>query len=276
MNTLYVSDLDGTLLDDNQAISMEALEILNHLIEQGMKFTIATARSIESAREILQGLKINLPLVLINGVFIYDYESNRNVKSNYLSGYAGARIIQTYLELGLNPLVYTTDCNGNSIIHYKGVFNQSEDNYIGSRLSKGDKRFRLVENYEACMDENIITINAIDTPAKLNAAYKEYIENIECVCHFGPDIYTPGFHWLEIANCHATKKQAVLYLKEKYHFDRLVCFGDNLNDLPMFEAADEKYAVSNAHEMIRNVADKVIDSNLNNGVPKYLSSVFGL
>jgi 5-amino-6-(5-phospho-D-ribitylamino)uracil phosphatase len=59
-------------------------------------------------------------------------------------------------------------------------------------------------------------------------------------------------------------------IKNKFNFERLVCFGDNLNDLPMFEAADEKYAVSNAHEIVLNTADKIIESNNDNRVAKYL------
>ncbi|WP_274520451.1 HAD family hydrolase [Paenibacillus beijingensis] len=53
----------------------------------------------------------------------------------------------------------------------------------------------------------------------------------------------------------------------------MVCFGDNLNYLPMFEVADEKYAVKNAHEIVLNIADKIIECNNNNGVARYLKSV---
>ncbi|MBP1155098.1 MULTISPECIES: HAD family hydrolase [unclassified Paenibacillus] len=274
MDVLYVSDLDGTLLNDNQTLNVETIETLNHLIEHGMHFTIATARSIESTKEIIKELNVNLPIVLMNGVFIYDSHNERYIKTNYLSNQLGTQIIQTYLQSGLNPIVYTIDHDGNSRIYYKGTFNNSEANYIGNRLSKGDTRFKLVNNYDECMNEHIITINAIDTFNKLEYAYKQFMNEPECNCHFGPDIYSPGYHWLEIADQRATKKEAVLFLKSKYNFKKLVCFGDNLNDLSMFEAADEKYAVSNAHEILRNKADKIIDSNNSNGVSTFLSSIY--
>lgn len=72
MTTLYVSDLDGTLLNDNQKLDEESLETLNSLIDRGMNFTIATARSIDSVRSIINGLNLRLPIILINGVFIFD------------------------------------------------------------------------------------------------------------------------------------------------------------------------------------------------------------
>ncbi|MCU6713260.1 HAD family hydrolase, partial [Paenibacillus sp. J5C_2022] len=150
----------------------------------------------------------------------------------------------------------------------------SEENYIGNRLSKGDTRFRLIQDYKECLHDNIITINAIDSINQLEVAYKEYVNEKRCTCHFGPDIYTPGFNWLEISSNHATKKEAVLYLKEKFDYKRLICFGDNLNDLSMFEVADEKYAVENAHEILLNRADKIIESNNCNGVARFLRSIF--
>ena len=47
--TLYVTDLDGTLLNKQERIYPEGIRIINHLIEQGMAFTYATARSLSSA-----------------------------------------------------------------------------------------------------------------------------------------------------------------------------------------------------------------------------------
>lgn len=50
----------------------------------------------------------------------------------------------------------------------------------------------------------------------------------------------------------------------------MVAFGDNLNDLPLFAAADESYAVSNAHERVRATATGVIASNAENAVVRFL------
>lgn len=273
VSVLFVSDLDGTLLNDKQEIDNESIEIINQLINKGMNFTVATARSIESVREIVKALQIKVPMILINGVFIFDAAKSRNIKENYLPTQLAARVLEAYLESGTNPLVYTTDSDGNSHIYYRGIFNKSEENYIGNRLSKRDRRFRIIKDYDECINENILTVNAIDKPQKLEKAFQIYVNNEECACHYGPDIYTPAFNWLEISSRYATKKEAVLYLKNKFNFEKVVCFGDNLNDLSMFEAADEKYAVSNAHETILNTADKIIESNNHNGVARFLKTV---
>lgn len=69
MNTLYVSDLDGTLLNTNTELSEKIKEIINTLLQQGMKFTYATARSFYSASKILQGLHISIPVITYNGAY---------------------------------------------------------------------------------------------------------------------------------------------------------------------------------------------------------------
>ena len=69
MNTLYVSDLDGTLLNSDVKISENSKNIINSLIEKGMKFTVATARSLVSASDKIEGLNLKLPVVVYKGTF---------------------------------------------------------------------------------------------------------------------------------------------------------------------------------------------------------------
>jgi HAD superfamily hydrolase (TIGR01484 family) len=79
MKTLYISDLDGTLLQPDATLSEETVRIINDLIKQGMYFTAATARTAASAAHILKRLNINVPCVLMNGVCVYDLKENRYI-----------------------------------------------------------------------------------------------------------------------------------------------------------------------------------------------------
>ena len=65
---LYISDLDGTLLDNDARLSDFTAEAINKLIMQGMNFTFATARSVYSAKPITSKLNISVPCILMNGV----------------------------------------------------------------------------------------------------------------------------------------------------------------------------------------------------------------
>ena len=83
------------------------------------------------------------------------------------------------------------------------------------------------------------------------------------------DIYRDEY-WLEICPQNCTKAKSILKLKEEYGFEKLVVFGDSVNDLPMFKIADESYAVSNAIEELKAQATKVIGSNEEDAVAKFL------
>ena len=72
--TLFITDLDGTLLTPEKTVSIHSAEILNRLMDQGMLFSIATARSAASTVDLLRPLRITLPIVLMNGVFLYDLQ----------------------------------------------------------------------------------------------------------------------------------------------------------------------------------------------------------
>lgn len=78
MKTLYISDMDGTLLNDGGKVSRRSVEIINELIKKGMLFTVATARSAMSAAELLKDIDISVPAVLMNGVFLFDLKNKKS------------------------------------------------------------------------------------------------------------------------------------------------------------------------------------------------------
>lgn len=79
LDTLYISDLDGTLLTPECKVSDETASALNTMIANGLFFTVATARSASSAAPLLEKLNLRLPVILMNGVVIYDMEKREPV-----------------------------------------------------------------------------------------------------------------------------------------------------------------------------------------------------
>ena len=81
-----------------------------------------------------------------------------------------------------------------------------------------------------------------------------------------------GEWFLEVFSDKASKSNGIRFLRDRYGFDEVVAFGDNLNDLSLFEAADVKIAVGNAKEELIAAADIVIGKNADNGVAEWLAS----
>lgn len=70
---LLISDLDGTMLDEKSGIPAANLEAVKRFVDQGGVFTIATGRTVESARRYVEQLPVNAPVCVMNGSLLYDY-----------------------------------------------------------------------------------------------------------------------------------------------------------------------------------------------------------
>lgn len=66
--TLYVSDLDGTLLDDKSQVSPQSVEMLNCAIDKyGALFTCATARTPATIVKLMEKVRLQLPMIAMAG-----------------------------------------------------------------------------------------------------------------------------------------------------------------------------------------------------------------
>ena len=75
MRTLFVSDLDGTLLDAEGRLSNRTRTVLRRMEEEGELITYATARSIQSARIVTEGWMPALPVIVYNGTMLVENET---------------------------------------------------------------------------------------------------------------------------------------------------------------------------------------------------------
>ena len=267
MKTLYVSDLDGTLLRKNETLSTYTIKTINTLTASGMLFSYATARSLNTAKKVTEGLNTHFPLIIYNGAFVKDNITEEILIANYFKEDV-YEVLKDLFAHEIYPIIYSYQNNIEKFSYIPEKATSGMQAFLNSR--RGDKRTNIVTAESELMDGNLFYITCIDKPEKLEPFYHKYKNKYHVV--YQKDIYT-GEQWLEIMPQKASKAQAALQLKQKLECDRLVVFGDGKNDIDMFEIADEAYAVENAVSELKVVATGIIESNENDGVAKYLHKI---
>lgn len=265
MKSLYVSDLDGTLLRSDQRISEYTNRVINDLTERGMLFSYATARSLITAKKVTKGLNAKIPLILYNGAFIIDNATGEILKANYFEKASVKELLDRLFDHQIYPIVYAYLDGAEKFSYVPELSTSGMKKFTDSRA--GDVRERAVPAADDLRNGDIFYLTCIDEPEKLYPIYERYKDQFHCV--YQKDVYTED-QWLEIMPKEASKANAIRQLKELFSCDRVIAFGDGKNDIDMFEIADESYAVSNAHEALKEKATGIIGSNNEDGVAKWL------
>ena len=244
--TLYISDLDGTLLNSCQEVSQQSLFLLNALIKKGTYFSVATARTPATVEDLLQDMAINIPVVLMNGAVIYDLKKHSYIKVEYIEEQLVRHILQNLGRLSYEGFIYTI-AEDKLCVYYETLRNEYQKIFYEERKDKH-----------------------MDTFEKIDDIYKK-LESIKGLAlSMYRDIYNEGAYFLEVYSDRATKANGVAYIKKKYSYNKVISFGDNLNDLTMFKFSDECYAVHNAHPDVKEIATAVIGSHNEDAVAKFI------
>lgn len=264
MSSLYVSDLDGTLLRDDETLSDFTIDTINELTSRGMLFSYATARSLVTAKKVTKGLNTHFPLIVYNGAFIIDSITEQVLLANYFENDI-AEVFEKLFENDIYPIVYSYINGVEKFSFIPEKCTAGMQKFIQSR--SGDKRVNIVHNISELTKGDTFYITCIDMPEKLEPFYKKYRDKYHVV--YQRDIYT-GEQWLEIMPKKASKSNAIKELQRMLKCEKLVTFGDGKNDIDMFEMSDEAYAVENADKELKAVSTVIIESNNNDGVAKWI------
>ncbi len=271
--TLYISDLDGTLLQSNAALSAFAIAALRELIAAGMMFSIATARSAASTRTILAPLPLSLPVILMNGAQIFDPAGDRYLQVEYIPPAALHDLLDLLDTHSVSGFLY--GLNGQrQTTYYEARTSASQRAFMAARVRKYNKPFVQVPSFRQITAQGICYVSLAGPYARL-APLRDALQMQTALGHsFYEDVHANGDWLMEVHSHQASKGQAVQRLRAQHAFERVVGFGDNLNDLSLFAVCDETYAVANAHPDLLAAANERVGSNQADGVVHKLLSLW--
>ncbi len=245
---LIASDLDGTLLGSDRKISERNLKAIEYFQKNGGTFTVATGRPPLALKGVLDQLKLQIPLILLNGSMIYDYNIKKLMKSYLLSSEIKELIeyiLKNFPDVGVE--LFTED-------------NLHLLNYSYASKVHFDKFNRDV------VVKNIDVLPEYDSWFKLNLTTYDYnlLHEIESYVKstFGEKFHScySCKHFFEITNPSARKDVGVLHLAKEYGFDseHIYTIGDNFNDLEMIKVAKLGFAPENAEDDVKANADVIL------------------
>ena len=309
---LYVSDLDGTLLNSDALLNEDVPERLNCLIDKGLCFTVATARTYATVNSIMKDVNLTCPMILMNGVMLYDPVSKSCINAEIIERDSVEYILKGRKKFGVTGFAYALSPeiseetleseiasnleknlksgvasnlkkNSNTgeenqiqksgrkmATYYEKIATEHMEKFYVERRDVYHKPFSKVEKLEDILEEDIIYFSICYEEEVLRPFY-EYLKKDEKLnLNFYKDVYGNGLWYLEISHKNASKYHGVQKLRAMLQPDAITGMGDNLNDIPLFEACDRCCAVGNAHKEVKERAEYVLDTNLNAGVVKFL------
>lgn len=278
MKTLYVSDMDGTLLGSDSRVSAETAGIISELSHRGALITVATARTPATVVPLLADTYTCAEAIVMTGAATYSRSKKCYETVHYMPEADVASGLEICRRQGVHPFVYSMRADSTMLDVYHGAvaMNKAEENFYLERKHLKLKAFHTGTPLPPAAIGRTVLFFAMGVRrgVELTAEMLRRDTNLAVCCY--PDIFNHDIANLEVFAPGVSKAAAISALKKKLGADRLVVFGDNLNDLSMLEAADVAVAVENAFPEVKAKADIIIGPNYADSVARFIAADFGI
>lgn len=257
---LVVTDMDGTLLDDDHTIPQSFWPILERLQRHNVVFAPASGRQLHTLLEQF-GPITNLSVIAENGTVIY---------------HEGSIISVTAMPAGtvhdlLDTLEHGVTFDGGVVLcRPDGAFISRSDSAFVSQCTPYYKQLTAVDDLHDYVNDETIKI-AIFSFTNAEASILPHLTNVG-----GMNIAVSGEHWVDIMSPEANKGTALETLARTLNIpiDETLAFGDYLNDYELLRKAGTSYAMANAHPRVKDIADHIAPTNTDHGVIQILDQLF--
>ncbi len=267
---LYLSDLDKTLLRTDLSVGELTRSVWNEAVARGEHLSIATARSHTGIRQLLAGLDLREPMILLDGALIAKPDGTI-LHAATLDAVLGAEVLSIAHRLtGEWPLIVALEADGGERFYYPPEPNRWQRELLATMQNA---RRRFTTQPPVAQEQNLKLVYQQDEPttAAIEAALRDALgDAVEIKRAADPYI---DCWFLTVLHPEGDKAHALTRLEALEGIDRnkTTVFGDHHNDIGLFRAAGTKVAVANAVPELKALADIVLPhTNDEEGVARYL------
>lgn len=271
MSEVFLTDLDHTFLRNDLSLSDFSKDVWNKMALRHT-MSVATARAHKKTKQFLQNLNINAPMILLDGSLIV--ADDKIIDKKILNKEITSEIINLGFKYSLKPFILAQKGEDlNEIFLYPKDGNEYQNKLLERYIN--DDHLILVDDVYA-MDENFKISYMADE--KVLTTFKKELHkifgnNIKSI--LAPEAYM-GCFYLTVLNPQADKSTGLHIVNDYLNLDfkNYTVFGDNFNDIGMFELAGTSIAVANAQTKVKHLADVILPhTNDQDAVAKYLNTL---
>ena len=259
---MFVSDMDGTLLNSKRRISAVNAGEIQKAVGDDLIFTVATGRMYRAALPYAQELGIDAPLITHNGAVIKTV-SGKRLAIEYIEPELVSQVVDFADELGFYIHLYT------------------ENDFLYRHQTKESDWYEEAVNMKGvAVGENLREHNEGIAKILIMDLSLEHVQEIieKFNARFGGKLKAQNSDpsHVEIMSPGVSKANAILKLAEMYHIqpEEIAAIGDSGNDVPMLQLAGTSIAVANANKEAKAAAKYQVGTNDENGVAQAIEKFF--
>eukprot|EP00240_Pyramimonas_obovata_P016166 CAMPEP_0118940056 /NCGR_PEP_ID=MMETSP1169-20130426/30491_1 /TAXON_ID=36882 /ORGANISM="Pyramimonas obovata, Strain CCMP722" /LENGTH=288 /DNA_ID=CAMNT_0006884453 /DNA_START=76 /DNA_END=942 /DNA_ORIENTATION=- len=252
---LIVTDVDGTLLNSSQQLTLRTEQAVKAAQDAGVPTIVATGKTRGPwSKDVLPRLGPPMPGIFVQGLLIYD-EAGEIIYSNPLPDHIALEGIQFAKKHGVSLIAFCQD----------RILCESEDEHTDRTLDFGEPRAEAMGPLEDVLGEvemhKLILMGEESTLERIRPEAEALFEGRAALT-----VAVPGM--LEILPKGASKGQAVEWLLNHMKIDpsNVMAFGDGENDVEMLRLVGASVSVENAGTHARSASITVTASNDEDGV----------
>lgn len=281
MYKLIAIDLDGTLLNSYGQISEKNKKIIEKAQKQNIEIVLASGRSTNSVKNLANEIGGNHFIICGNGSLIYDLQKEEIIYDKFIEKKKALQIIEIceknsiYYNVYTENMVIAKNLSNNVLFYHQENANKPENKK--TKINLVDDIYSYVKDLK---NENILKFTISDTSNIIfNSIIKKLreIKNIDVldVAHMSRKLIKSGteevlleYFYTEITSKNVDKWNAINWLIKELDIkqEEVMAIGDNINDKLMIENAGIGIAMGNSAPYIKNMADRVVEDNNNDGV----------
>lgn len=221
-NILFVAELETALLDREKKLSGYSRVELNRMIAEGAKFTVSTTHTPGGLTELLKDVKLNYPVIVMDGAALYDIQEKMYVRSYVMPNSKAKEVMELLRTHRMNWFAHVI------IFDMMVIYYQNTQNVVYNHLVK-ELRSSLHHNYvlgELPEEEDVVCLRVIDRTERIEALYQEMEKSgLQLkMLKYDAEKY-PGHTFLEIYDHSAMKENMISWLGEMLETDEVITFG---------------------------------------------------